>query len=90
MKYLLPVLLLAGCSGFKSPPTSVSQPWPDVPPTLTQRCPDLKTIDPNTDKLSDVLNAVTDNYSQYYICSGQVEDWIDWYNTQKRIYESTK
>jgi hypothetical protein len=89
MKYLVPILLLAGCCAFKQPVT-VSAPWPSVPAGLMQSCPNLKTVDSNTEKLSDVLSAVTDNYSQYYICSGQVADWINWYNTQKRIYESTR
>jgi hypothetical protein len=89
MKYLLPVLLLAGCSTFKQP-TTVSAPWPDVPLTMMEQCPDLKPVDPNTDKLSAVLDTVTDNYTQYYLCAGKIDDWNQWYNTQKRIYESTR
>ena len=89
MKYLLPVLLLAGCSTFKQP-TTVSAPWPEVPLALMESCPDLKPVDPNTDKLSDVLTVVTDNYTEYDLCAGKVSDWADWYNTQKRIYESTR
>ena len=89
MKYLLPILLLAGCSSFKSP-VVVSAPWPDAPLSMMEACPDLKPVDTNTDKLSDVLTVVTDNYTQYYLCAGKVDDWNNWYNTQKKIYESTQ
>ena len=89
MKYLLPILLLAGCSSFK-PPVVVRAPWPDAPLSMMEACPDLKPVDTNTDKLSDVLTVVTDNYTQYYLCAGKVDDWNNWYNTQKKIYESTQ
>lgn len=89
MKYLLPILLLAGCSSVK-PPVVVSAPWPDAPLSMMEACPDLKPVDTNTDKLSDVLTVVTDNYTQYYLCAGKVDDWNNWYNTQKKIYESTQ
>lgn len=89
MKYLLPILLLAGCSSFK-PPVVVSAPWPDAPLSMMEACPDLKPVDTNTNKLSDVLTVVTDNYTQYYLCAGKVDDWNNWYNTQKKIYESTQ
>ena len=89
MKYLLPILLLAGCSSFKSP-VVVSAPWPDAPLSMMEACPDLKPVDTNTDKLSDVLTVVTDNYTQYYLCAGKVDDWNNWYNTQKKIYEGAR
>jgi hypothetical protein len=87
MKYLLPILLLAGCSSFKTPPTNVAPPWPNAPLEMMEACPDLKPVDTNTDKLSSVLDVVTDNYTQYYLCAGKVNDWNEWYNTQKKIYE---
>jgi len=89
MKYLLPILLLAGCSSIKQP-TTVSMPWPEVPTGLMEQCPDLKPVDAKTEKLSDVLDVVTANYSDYYVCAGKIDDWNQWYNTQKRIYESTR
>jgi hypothetical protein len=86
MKYLLPIFLLAGCSSFKQS-TNIAPPWPNVPPSMLEACADLKTVNINTDKLSDVLSVVTDNYSQYYLCAGKMDDWNNWYNTQKQIYE---
>jgi len=87
MKYLLPVLLLAGCSSFKTPPVTVAPPWPDVTPAMMEACDDLKTVNTNTEKLSEVLTVVTDNYAQYYLCAGKINDWNTWYRTQKQIYE---
>lgn len=82
---LVPTIFLTGCL-FKDP-VPVKQVWPDVPKELLEACPDLKTIDPNTTKLSDILGVVTDNYSQYYGCKSKVDDWILWYKENKKIYE---
>ena len=76
-------LLLTGCLGT----VPVKQVWPEVPKELLESCPDLKQVDPNTKKLSEILEVVTDNYSTYYDCKAKVDDWIQWYNGQKKIYE---
>lgn len=87
MKYvaLLAPLLLTGCL-FKDP-VPVKQVWPDVPKELLEACPDLKQMDPDKNKLSDIINVVSDNYATYYDCKAKVDDWILWYNGQKKIYE---
>jgi hypothetical protein len=82
---LMPAFLLTGCL-FKQP-VPVQQVWPDVPKELLEACPDLKAVDPATSKLSDILDVVTENYSQYYSCKSKVDDWIIWYNENKKIYE---
>lgn len=76
-------LLLTGCA--TTVPVTVK--FPEVPKELMQTCPDLKTIDPNSKKLTEVLDIVVDNYSQYYDCKSNVDDWIEWYNTQKKIFD---
>lgn len=88
MKFLilLAPILLTGCL-FKQP-VPIKQIWPDVPKELLEACPDLKLIRPETDKLSDVISTVSDNYSSYYECKAKVDDWILWYNGQKKISES--
>ena len=82
---LAPILLLSGC--FATVPVVVK--FPEVPQELMNSCPDLKQTEP-TKKLSDVMKVVTDNYSEYHACQIKVESWIQWYNTQKQIYESIK
>lgn len=87
MKYLLLLapLLLSGCL-FKDP-VPVQQVWPDVPKELLEACPDLKKVEPSTTKLSEIITVVSDNYAQYYDCKAKVDDWIVWYNGQKKIHE---
>jgi hypothetical protein len=80
---LVPILLLSGC--LANAPVTVK--FPDVPVELMKACPDLKQTEP-TPKLSEVLKVVTDNYSQYHECRAQVDLWIEWYKTQKQIFES--
>jgi len=91
MKYLAALLplLLCGCLATTGQ-VSVHQQWPEVPEELKAACPDLKTVDESTTKLSDVITVVADNYSEYKECKLKVDNWIEWYNTQKKIYESVK
>jgi len=76
--------MLAGCLV-----TPVKRNFPEVPKELVEACPDLKTV-PETEKLSEVLKVVTNNYGQYHECRIKVDTWIEWYNTQKQIFESVK
>jgi hypothetical protein len=78
------LLALTGCDEKLVP---VTMKFPSVPPELLKACPDLNLVDPKTDKLSDVLNVVTDNYITYYECKSKVDDWIVWYNSQKTIFD---
>jgi len=82
------ILALTGCANTMT--AKVTMTWPSTPPDLQTACPDLGQVDPNTIKLSDALNTVTSNYTQYYICKDRVDNWIDWYNTQQKIYNSVK
>lgn len=86
MKYLLIAVLLTGCSTT----VTVHQKFPSVPDDLKQACPELKLVDESTTKLSDVVSVVSDNYATSKECKIRVDSWIEWYNTQKKIYESVK
>ena len=91
MKKLLVVSLiifLSGCSSVSGPKLTMT--WPDTPPDLKTACPDLNQVDASTTKLSDALNVITNNYSQYHECRIKVDSWIEWYNTQKTIFEGVK
>jgi hypothetical protein len=79
------VVLLSGCLTT----TPVKRNFPEVPKQLMEACPDLKTTEP-TEKLSEVLKVVVDNYGQYHECKIKVDTWIEWYKTQKDIFESVK
>jgi ubiquitin len=82
--------LLSGCLATSSPPPIVIMPFPDVPEELKVACPDLGLVPTNTDKLSDVIDTVADNYTQYHDCRLKVDNWIEWYNTQKHISDGVK
>jgi hypothetical protein len=90
MKYLAALLPLLLCGCFATTPVSVHQPWPEAPEELKSVCADLQKVPDDTEKLSDVLNTVTDNYALYKECKIKNDNWIEWYNTQKKIYESVK
>ena len=89
MKKLLLVCLLfalAGCA--TSVPVKIS--FPQAPESLKEACPDLQQLDPATNKLSDVVTTVSKNYEQYQECQVKTNSWIEWYNTQKKIFEDIK
>jgi hypothetical protein len=83
---LLVLIIITGCST----PAPIVPAFPAVPVNLKQACPDLKNVDESTTKLSDIVKSVADNYRQYYDCKSQVDDWIEWYNTQKGIFDKIK
>lgn len=77
-------LLISACSTVP-----VERKFPDVPKELLQACPDLKQVNPTT-KISEVVDIVVSNYGQYKECQVKLDSWIDWYNNQKKIFESVK
>ena len=81
---IISALLLTGCVA-----TPVKRNFPEVPPSLTVACNSLIEV-PSTDKLSVVLSTVTKNYGQYKECSIKVDAWNDWYNEQKKIFDSVE
>jgi hypothetical protein len=81
---LLP-LLLTGCLN-----TPVARHFPEVPEDLMVVCPALREVDPTTTKLSEVITVVSENYGTYQECKIKVDGWVEWYKTQKSIFESVK
>jgi hypothetical protein len=89
MRYLIIslALCLSGC--LATTPPKIPD-FPKVPEELLKACPDLKEVDPTTTKLSDIIDVVADNYKEYYDCKSNVDDWITWYNSQRKLWESYK
>jgi hypothetical protein len=87
MRYLLIALLLAGCASTVVP---VTQKFPNATPDLMKKCEDLKKIEGDKVAITDMLKVVVHNYTLYYECSTKVDGWQEWYNEQKKIYESAK
>lgn len=78
------LILLTGCA------TPIARQFPDTPPSLQAGCENLELVAPNTEKLSEVLVVVTNNYSKYHECQIKVETWQHWYKTQKKIFDSVR
>jgi hypothetical protein len=68
----------------------VERSFPKVPAELMASCPPLQIMDPETTRLSDVVQSVVTNYGQYQACDSKVDTWIEWYRTQKTIFDSVK
>jgi hypothetical protein len=83
---ILLLTLLTGCSTT----VPVVMKFPDIPPSLNEKCPALKKIEGESVTIVDLHKTVVENYTQYHECSTKVEGWMEWYTTQKKIYESVK
>ena len=83
-KYLASFLLIlmSGCSTV----VPVTVKFPDATDRIKIRCPQLKTLNEEA-KLSDVAKTITENYTTYYECAVRNDTWIEWYETQKIIFE---
>ena len=87
MRYsFLILLLLSGCSTL----VPVKATFPEVPSELAIDCPMLKELPSDTNRLSDVVGNVSENYSTYYECQAKHEAWGIWYKQQRQIYENVK
>ena len=83
---LVLAVFLVGCAT----PVPVSQRFPDVPKALVERCESLRQIEGDKVAITEMLKVVVQNYGMYYECAAKVDGWNDWYQEQKRIYESVK
>ncbi len=83
---LLVVLMLAGCAT----PVPVKPKFPEAPQSLKERCESLKKIEGDKVAITEMLKVVIHNYTLYYECSTKVDGWNEWYESQKKIYESVK
>jgi hypothetical protein len=85
MRYLVISLLL--CLTACSTTVPVTAKFPDVPPVLMEKCPPLQTIEKQEGvSIIDITKNVTVNYTTYYECNIKVENWIEWYKDQKKIF----
>ena len=86
MRYLLLALLLAGCSTT----VPVTARFPNAAPELMKKCDALKKVEGDKVAITELLKVVVYNYRLYYECYTKVDGWQEWYNEQKKIYESAK
>lgn len=91
MKLLLivPIITLSGCAFFKQPVPIVPK-FPDATPELLKKCEDLKTVEGDKVAITELLKTIVHNYTLYYECSNKVDGWKEWYDSQKKIYDTVK
>lgn len=84
-------LCLSGCSMF----TKLTDAKPEFPEPFVEAktqqmpvCEDLKLVPTDTANMSAVFKIIVDNYTLYWKCSNYVDSWNEWYEEQKKIYDS--
>jgi hypothetical protein len=88
MKAILAIIAVSALTACTAV-TPVKRNFPAVPASINKPCEELKAVE-KTDKLSEVLVTVTDNYSRSLECQIKVDSWIEWYTQQKKVFESVK
>ena len=79
------VLAITGCSTV----VPVTAKFPDAPRAGLATCPQLQTVQDGV-QLSELTSTVTVNYGTYYECAVKVDQWTEWYEIQRRIFEGVK
>jgi hypothetical protein len=86
MRYL--IISLSLCLSACSTTAPVVVKFPNAPAVLMEKCPPLQTIEKQDGvSIIDITKNVTVNYTSYYECGIKVENWIEWYNDQKKIFD---
>jgi hypothetical protein len=57
---------------------------------MMEKAPELKPVPADKKQFSDLLENVNDNYGTYYDIREKYNAWIDWYTTQKQIFNEVK
>ena len=65
-------------------------PWPEVPANLLEQASNLQPLPEDKKTLTDLLENANENFGTYYQLKSKYEAWQEWYNSQKKIYESVK
>ena len=83
---LASLLLLTGCA--TTVPVTMS--FPQVPAELAKPCELLLPLDRSKRELTDLLENTTDNYAKAKECHAKSKAWVEWYETQRKIFEEVK
>jgi hypothetical protein len=89
MKKILAILLLVAVTGCTSVPVAVT--FPDVPEQLKEKADNLSPLDTSKKvQLSDIVENANENAGKYYKLKEKYEAWQQWYDAQKKIFDSVK
>ena len=64
--------------------------FPEVPANLLEPTSNLQPLPENKKTLTDLIENANENFGTYYQLKSKYEAWQEWYNSQKKIYESVK
>ena len=84
--FLASLVFLTGCA--TSVPVTMS--FPQVPEALAKPCDLLLPLDTTKKDLTDLLENTTDNYAKAKECHAKSKAWLEWYDTQRKIFEEVK
>jgi hypothetical protein len=84
--FIIIAFLATGCSTT----VPVTAKFPSAPEALLEKCPQLQSIDGKKVSIIDYTKTVTINYTTYYECAVKIDSWIEWYQTQKSIFNDLK
>lgn len=86
MRYLLVLLLISGCTTT----LPVTQKFPSLPETISSKCDELDEIEGETITLSGLSKTIATNYKKHHLCKSKHDEFLIWYDKQKKIFESVK
>ena len=84
---ILSFLVLTGCATS----VPVTAKFPDAPDALLIPADKLTPLDTSKKiQLSDIIENANENAGKYYGLREKYNAWIEWYNSQKKIFDSIK
>jgi hypothetical protein len=90
MKKILAILLLVTITGCSTTAPVVTK-FPQVPAELVQPAGKLTPLDTSKKvELSDIIENANENAGKYYALREKYNAWIEWYNSQKKIFGDIK
>lgn len=90
MKKILAILLLVVVTGCAtSVPVAIQ--FPEIPDQLKEKADNLSPLDTSKKvQLSDIVENANENAGKYYKLKEKYEAWQQWYDAQKKIFDSVK
>ena len=84
--FVILALLITGCST----PVPLTPKFPEAPETLLKGCPkQLEVIEGDNVSIVDFVKTVVRNYGTYHECAAKNDSWIEWYQTQKQLWDES-
>lgn len=83
---VIAALMLAGCSVT----TPVKRQFPAAPPVLMEPAADLKTLEGKESDLRKLMEVSIENMGAYHELRERYRAWQQWYQEQKKIFDSVK